>query len=97
MTRWLTGLIAGLILFSSTTLAFDIPYGVQDPFHSLGFPPCDNHNQHGPWAFVERIMPDGRKAIYLVILSQSFLDPANIICWVDGRDYITCGGKEKQS
>ena len=82
MIRWLTGLLIGLMLSASTTLAFEIPYGVQDPLlGSGGWMNCEGH-EIGHWNVVQRQAPDGRKAIYLVLTSVDLVDPAYVICIV---------------
>ena len=82
MTRWLTGLIAGLILFSSSTLAFEIPYGVQDPMQSPGFPMCDG-GEIGYWQFLVRPDTNGKfTTARLVLTTVDMLDPAFVICYV---------------
>lgn len=84
MTRWLTGLMAGLILGSSTTLAWEIPYGVQDPFKSPAFPTCSG-GEMGYWQFLSRPDPSDPKKdvrVWLVLTTVDLLDPAFVICYV---------------
>lgn len=83
MTHWRTGLITGLILFSSTTLAFDIPYGIQDPFKSPGFPMCSG-GEIGYWQYVVRPDPQDPKTskVWLILTTVDVADPAFVICWV---------------
>lgn len=83
MTRLLAGLIIGLILFSSTTLAFEIPYGVQDPFKSPGFSQCAG-GEMGYWQFLVRPDTTDHKAVkvWLILTTVDMLDPAFIICYV---------------
>lgn len=83
MTRWLfAGLISGLILFSSSSLAWEIPYGVQDPMHKPGFPICSG-GEIGYWQFLMRASSDGQsQTAYLALTTVDVLDPAFVICYV---------------
>lgn len=80
MTRWL--LILFLLLSPPSTIAFDMPYGVQDPMlGSAGWMPCAG-GEMGYWGMISRHTPDGRSAVYLVITEIDLVDPAQLICVV---------------
>ena len=82
MTRLLAGLITGLILASSTTLAFDLPYGVQDPMGSGRFVNCSG-GEIGYWNVTEQMSSDGsHKIVYLILTTVDLPDPAFVICIV---------------
>lgn len=67
---------------ASTSLAWEMPYGVQDPItNSGGWMNCEGH-EIGYWNVVQRKAPDGRVAIYLVLTTVDLVDPAFIICIV---------------
>ncbi len=80
MTRWL--LILLLIIWPATTIAWDIPYGVQDPMKSPGFPTCAG-GEVGYWQFLVRGSSDGKTtSARLVLTTVDLLDPAFVICYV---------------
>ena len=82
-------LVLALTFLPATTLAWEIPYGVQDPMlGSAGWQNCDG-SEVGNWNVIERVTPDGkRKAIYLVITSVDLPDPAYVICVVPPQSKI---------
>ena len=81
MTRWLMA-VTLLLCSTPTALAWDMPYGVQDPMlGSAGWASCAG-GEVGHWNVVQREAPDGRKANYLVLTTVDFIDPAFIVCVV---------------
>ena len=69
-------------LYIPDSIAWDIPYGVQDPLlGSGGWMNCEGHEM-GYWNVVQRKAPDGRTAIFLVLTSVDVVDPAFVICIV---------------
>lgn len=94
MTRWLAGLLLGVLLLVTPSLAWDIPYGVQDPMHSPGFPPCVG-GEVGYWQVISRAKSDRSGVqVYLVLTTVDFMDPAFVICWVDGQHRVQAIGPE---
>ena len=83
MTRWLlTILIFIACQFIDNSLAWEIPYGVQDPMHSPGFPICDG-GEIGHWQFLVRPDTNGKfDRARLVLTTVDILDPAFVICYV---------------
>ena len=77
--------------------AFDIPYGVQDPFKSPGFPPCDG-GEIGYWQVLVRPRHGEPNAItvWLALTTVDFLDPAHVICYVPLGRKILVMEPEKQ-
>ena len=95
MTRWLfTILLCSCFMNIPTGLAFEIPYGVQDPMHAIGFPPCAG-GETGYWQFVTRVKSDGRSEVFLVLTQVDLMDPALVICWVDAKERVIAVGPEK--
>lgn len=85
------------VMAPTPAAAFDIPYGVQDPFKSPGFPICEG-NEFGDWQVLERTSSDGtRKVVYLVIMARDILDPAYVICYVAPRRKISAMPADKDS
>lgn len=84
MTRWLsiTNLVLISILLVVDSLAFEIPYGVQDPMHKPGFPTCSG-GEIGHWQLLIRASSDGKDQMaYLALTTVDVLDPAFVICYV---------------
>ena len=83
MTRWaFMVLLCSCFVNIPTGIAFEIPYGIQDPLlHSGGWMPCEGHEM-GYWNVTERTSPRGDKMAYLVLTSVDLLDPAFVICVV---------------
>lgn len=83
MTRWLLTLAICIACQTiDNSLAWEIPYGVQDPMlHSGGWMSCEGHEM-GYWNVTERTSPSGAKMAYLVLTSVDLLDPAFVICVV---------------
>lgn len=97
MIRWLTGLITGLILASSTTLAWEIPYGVQDPMHSPGFPACAG-GEIGYWQMITRESSDRKvRQVFLALTTVDYMDPAFVICYVPADRKVLVMEPGKQS
>ena len=82
MTRWLLTIAMCLACqFVDNSLAWEIPYGVQDPMlGSAGWMSCEGH-EIGYWNVTER-ETGGRRMAYLVLTSVDLLDPAFVICVV---------------
>lgn len=96
MTRWLLATILAVILMPVSGIAWEIPYGVQDPMlRSAGFMPCDGH-EIGYWNVLTRETPDKRRAIYLVLTTVDLLDPALVICVVKPDMKVMVMGPEKK-
>ena len=78
MKTWLLA-----IALSLTPASFDIPYGVQDPMQSPGFPLCAG-GEIGYWQFLVRPDATDPKAVkvWLILTTVDMLDPAFIICYV---------------
>lgn len=67
---------------NASTLAFEIPYGVQDPFRSPAFPSCTG-GEIGYWNFLARPTSDNKEVkVWLVLTTVDILDPAFVICYV---------------
>ena len=82
MSRYILISIILALVYIPNSLAWDMPYGVQDPMlGSGGWANCSG-GEIGHWNVVQRQSPDGRKAIYLVLTTVDFVDPAFIICIV---------------
>ena len=80
MTRWL--LIVILMIWPASSIAWEIPYGVQDPMHSPGFPICSG-GEIGYWQFLVHMSSDGKEqSARLVLTTVDILDPAFVICYV---------------
>lgn len=95
MTRWLCALLLTLSV-PVTSIAWEMPYGVQDPMlRSPGFMPCDGH-EIGYWNVLTRETPDKRRAIYLVLTTVDLLDPALVICVVRPDMKVMAIGPEKK-
>ena len=79
--RWLFAVL--LIIFPVSSIAFDLPYGVQDPMRSPGFPLCAG-GEIGYWQFLVRPDATDPKAVkvWLVLTTVDVLDPAVVICYV---------------
>ena len=81
MTRLLL-LLTLLICSAPSAIAWEIPYGVQDPMHSPGFPTCAG-GEIGYWQFLVRESSDGKTTMArLVLTTVDMLDPAFVICYV---------------
>ena len=82
-SRWLfTIILCSCFVNIPTGLAWEIPYGVQDPLlGSGGWQNCEGH-EIGYWNVVQRTAPDGRTAIFLVLTAVDMIDPAFVICIV---------------
>ena len=79
------------------TLAFEIPYGVQDPMHSPGFPICAG-GEIGHWQFMVRESSDGKTTMArLVLTTVDILDPAFVICYVPADRQVLVMEPGKQS
>ena len=83
VNRWLFAmLLCSCFVNTPTSLAWEMPYGVQDPMlGSAGFMNCEGH-EIGYWNVLQRQTPDGRKAIYLVLTTRDVVDPAYVVCVV---------------
>ena len=83
MTRWLlTIFICVACQTIDNSLAWEIPYGVQDPMGSPGFPMCDG-GEIGYWQFLVRPDTNGQfTTARLVLTTVDILDPAFVICYV---------------
>lgn len=63
-------------------IAWEMPYGVQDPMHKPGFPVCSG-GEIGFWQFLMRASSDGKEqTAYLALTTVDILDPAYVICYV---------------
>ena len=81
MTRWLMA-VTLLLCSTPTAIAWEMPYGVQDPMlGSAGFMNCEGH-EIGYWNILQRQTPDGRKAVFLVLTTVDIVDPAFVVCVV---------------
>ena len=82
MTRLI---LAGLFishLVSATALAWDMPYGVQDPMGSGRFAMCQG-GEIGFWNVVQQKSSDGTTTtVFLALTSVDLIDPAYVICLV---------------
>ena len=78
-----TLLLCSCFVYAPTTLAFEIPYGVQDPMHSIGYPPCEG-GEIGFWQVISRASSDRtRQAVYLALTTMDNVeDAATVICYV---------------
>ena len=95
MTRWLFIIfICSCFVNIPSSLAFEMPYGVQDPFQSPGFPACKG-GEIGYWNVIKRTVQD-REVIFLLLTSVDLADPAYTICWQPGELKIMAMGPEKQ-
>ena len=76
-------LLSRCVPTATPAAAFEIPYGVQDPFQSPGFPSCAG-GEIGYWQFLVRPDSQDPKAVkvWLVLTTVDFLDPALVICYV---------------
>lgn len=83
MTRWLLTIVVCVACQTlDNSLAWEIPYGVQDPMHKPGFPTCSG-GEIGYWNFLLRTSSDGKEqTAYLALTTVDMLDPAYIICYV---------------
>ena len=82
MTRLI---LAGLLishLVSATALAWEIPYGVQDPMGSGRFVMCQG-GEIGYWNVVQQRSSDGATTtVFLALTTVDLTDPAFVICLV---------------
>lgn len=84
MTRWLlTILVCAACQMVDNSLAWEIPYGVQDPMlGSAGFMNCAG-GEIGYWNIIQRKSSDGKQTIvYLILTTVDLADPAFVICVV---------------
>ena len=84
MTRWLlTILVCVACQTIDNGLAWEIPYGVQDPMRSPGFPMCTG-GEIGYWQFLVRPDTSDPRAVkvWLILTTVDMLDPAFVICYV---------------
>lgn len=82
--RWSVGILLTVqVSLLPTALAWEIPYGVQDPFKSPAFPTCAG-GEMGYWQFLTRPDPANPKdaRVWLVLTTVDLLDPAFVICYV---------------
>lgn len=87
-------LLCACFVNAPTSLAWEIPYGVQDPFQSPGFPACKG-GEIGHWNVIKRTV-QGREVIFLLLTTIDLADPAYTICWQPGEFKIMALGAEKQ-
>jgi len=80
MLYWLAGLL--WVVMTAPVHAFD-------PLHP-GMPACEG-GESGYWQTVTIQRASGDTITYLAIASVDFLDPATVICWLDGPQMITAG------
>lgn len=81
MLYWLAGLL--WVVMTAPVHAFD-------PLHP-GLPACEG-GESGYWQTVTIQRASGDTITYLAITSVDFLDPATVICWLDGPQMITAPG-----
>ena len=81
------------MLASPAAIAFEIPYGVQDPFKSPGFPACKG-GETGYWNVIKRTVQE-REVIFLLLTRVDLADPAYAICWQPGEHRIMAMGPEQ--
>ena len=98
MTRWFfTLLLCSCFVNAPTSLAWEMPYGVQDPMHSPGFPMCAG-GEIGYWQFLVRESSDGKTTMArLVLTTVDMLDPAFVICYVPSDRKVLVMEHGKQS
>jgi hypothetical protein len=81
----MTKLLLALTLTQTlaTPLAFEIPYGVQDPMMgSAGFVNCSG-GEIGYWNLLQQKSSDGHQTqVYMVLTSKDMADPMFLICVV---------------
>jgi len=82
MTRWLSLCACLLLVHIPASIAFDIPYGVQDPMRSGKYQACEGH-EIGFWQFYGEKQSDGKVVTFLYLPSVDVPnDPAYVICLV---------------
>ena len=82
MSRYILFSIILALVYIPNSIAWDMPYGVQDPMlGSAGFMNCEGH-EIGYWNILQRQTPDGRKAVFLVLTTVDIVDPAFVVCVV---------------
>lgn len=83
MLKYILFSITMALVYIPDSIAFDIPYGVQDPMlGSAGFKNCEG-GELGFWNVIERSTPDGKRtAIYLILTTVDLSDPAYVVCVV---------------
>ena len=102
MTRWLG--IALLVFFQSVVgfvnidvIAFDMPYGVQDPLRSGKYQMCEG-TEIGYWQiYAEKRPGHDIPETYLYITTVDLLDPAFVICIVPSDMKVMAMGKDKKT
>lgn len=95
MTRWLFAILLTLAIPVSS-IAWDIPYGVQDPMGSSRFVNCSG-GEIGYWNVLEQWSSDrSRKAIYLMLTTVDLADPAFVICIVPADRKVLVMEPEKK-
>lgn len=85
-----------IVLAIPSALAFELPYGVQDPFKSPAFPSCEG-GEMGYWQFLSRPIPNSKEVkVWLVLTTVDLLDPAFVVCYVpaDRKVLVMERGKE---
>ena len=98
MTRWLlTILVCVACQTIDNSLAWEIPYGVQDPMGSGRFVNCSG-GEIGYWNVLEQWSSDRtRKTIYLMLTEVDLADPAFVICIVPADRKVLVMEPGKQS
>ena len=97
-TSWLFAILLCSCFMNATSLAFETPYGVQDPFKSPGFEQCAG-GEIGFWQFLVRSNPADPKTakVWLVLTTVDVLDPAFVICYVAADRKVLVMEPGKQS
>ena len=98
MTRWLLTIVVCIACqFVDNSLAFDIPYGVQDPMGSGRFVMCQG-GAIGYWNVVQQRSSDGTTTtVYLALTTFDLTDPAFVICLVPSNRKVLVMEPGKQS
>ena len=82
MSRYILFSLVLALVYIPNSIAWNIPYGVQDPMGSGKFVNCSG-GEMGYWNIVEQWSSDRtRKSIFMVITTVDLADPAFVICIV---------------